>query len=117
MAHFAKLNDENVVVSVEVVANDALDSDNEEVSGIELLNNLYGIALWKQTSFNGSFRKNFAGVGYKYDADLDAFIAPKPFNSWILDEQTAQWKAPIDRPAEGKYIWSEDELNWVTVDA
>ena len=95
MAHFVKLDENNVVVAGVVVNNDAIDSDNEEVSGIEFLNNLYGTTdNWKQTSYNGNIRKNYAGIGYTYDAVRDAFIAPEPDNATGFDEETCQWITP-----------------------
>ena len=77
----------------------------------------YG-GYWKQTSYSGSFRKNFAGIGYTYNADLDAFIPPKPYPSWVLDEATCQWKAPVPMPQDGElYEWDEAAGEWVVVDA
>jgi hypothetical protein len=114
MAHFAKLNENNIVLEVLVVNNSALDLSNEESSGIAFLIEWSGgYSSWKQTSYNGSFRKNYAGIGYTYDATRDAFIAPKPFNSWILDEDTCQWQAPTPKPEDDKlYTWNESELKW-----
>ena len=118
MAHFAQLNEENLVTQVIVVANqDTADKDGveNEAIGIEFCTNLLG-GRWKQTSYNARIRKNYAGVGYKYDATLDAFVPPKPFASWTLDEDTAQWKAPVDMPTDDKrYTWNEDTLAWVEV--
>lgn len=118
MAHFAQLNEENLVTQVIVVANqDTADKDGveNEAIGIEFCTNLLG-GKWKQTSYNGNIRKNYAGVGYKYDATLDAFIPPKPFDSWLLDEDKAQWKAPVDMPTDDKrYDWNEETLAWNVV--
>ena len=115
MAHFAQLNEENLVTQVIVVANqDTADQDGveNEAIGIEFCTNLLG-GTWKQTSYNANIRKNYAGVGYKYDATLDAFIPPQPFASWVLDEDKAQWKAPIDYPTEeGRFTWNEATLTW-----
>jgi len=115
MAHFAQLNEENLVTQVIVVANqDTADQDGveNEAIGIEFCTNLLG-GRWKQTSYNANIRKNYAGVGYKYDAELDAFIPPQPFNSWILDTEKAQWKAPVDYPTEeGRFVWNEETLTW-----
>ncbi len=84
----------------------------DENIGIAFCSNLLG-GTWKQTSYNGNIRKNYAGIGYTYDETLDAFIAPKPFNSWVLDETTAQWKAPVDMPTDDKrYSWNEETLTW-----
>lgn len=114
MAHFAQLDENNVVTQIIVVANqELLDNGIElEQKGIAFCSNLLG-GNWKQTSYNGNIRKNYAGIGYTYDETLDAFIAPKPFNSWILDETTCQWKAPVDYPTDGKmYFWNEEKQNW-----
>lgn len=119
MAHFAQLDENNVVTQVIVVANEELllDGVESETRGVVFCKSLFGEdTKWKQTSYNGNIRKNYAGTGYTYDADLDAFIAPKPFNSWILDEETAQWEAPTPMPTDGKiYYWSEDDLTWLEV--
>lgn len=114
MAHFAKLEN-NKVVQVIVVSNqDILDENlkESEEKGIEFCSNLLG-GTWKQTSYNAKIRKNYAGVGYTYDETLDAFIPPKPFASWILDTDKAQWKAPVDYPTEeGRFNWNEITLTW-----
>lgn len=95
MAHFVKLNENNVVVAGVVVNNNVLDAANEELSGIKFLHNLYGNTdNWKQTSYNGTFRKNYAGIGYSYDPVRDAFIAPKPDNAIGFDEDTCRWIVP-----------------------
>ncbi len=111
MAHFAKLDKNNRVTSVHVVSNDV--ATNEQV-GIDFLNNLHGSDnIWKQTSYNGNLRKNYAGIGYTYDEDRDAFIAPKPFNSWTLNEETCQWEAPVAYPTDGQeYVWNEKTQQW-----
>ncbi len=115
MAHFAQLNEENLVTQVIVVANqDTADQDGveNEAIGIAFCTNLLG-GTWKQTSYNGNIRKNYAGIDYKYDATLDAFIPPQPYASWLLDEDKAQWKAPVDYPTdEGRYTWNEETLTW-----
>jgi len=114
MAHFAQLEN-NIVTKVIVVSNkDTSDEhgiEKEEI-GIAFCSNLLG-GTWKQTSYNARIRKNYAGIGYTYDEILDAFISPKPFNSWVLDETTAQWKAPVDYPTDDKvYTWNEETLTW-----
>ena len=111
MAHFAKLGVGNIVNRVEVVSNDI--AINEQ-AGIDFLNNLYGTRdIWKQTSYNGNMRKNFAGIGYTYDESRDAFISPQPYPSWILDEDTCIWKAPIEVPSDDKhYFWDESSKSW-----
>jgi hypothetical protein len=115
MAHFAELDNNNIVKQVIVVANEEL-LDNEvesEAKGIAFCQTLLG-GNWKQTSYNGNIRKNYAGIGYTYDANRDAFIAPKPFESWVLNEDTCRWDAPIPYPTDGKpYRWDEDSLSWV----
>jgi len=117
MAHFAKLEN-NVVTQVIVVANqDILDENGQESEqkGIDFCSNLLG-GTWKQTSYNGNIRKNYAGVGYTYDEGRNAFIAPKPYASWLLNETTAQWKAPVDMPTDDKrYTWNEATTSWVEV--
>ena len=114
MAHFAQLEN-NVVKQVIVVSNqDILDENGQESEqkGIDFCSNLLG-GTWKQTSYNAKIRKNYAGIGYTYDEGRDAFIPPKPFNSWLLDEDTCQWKAPVDYPTDGKrYTWNEETLTW-----
>lgn len=114
MAHFAQLEN-NVVKQVIVVSNqDILDEQGQESEqkGIDFCSNLLG-GTWKQTSYNAKIRKNYAGIGYTYDEGRDAFIPPKPFNSWLLDEDTCQWKAPVDYPTDGKrYTWNEETTSW-----
>jgi len=117
MAHFAQLEN-NVVTQVIVVANqDILDENGQESEqkGIDFCSNLLG-GTWKQTSYNGNIRKNYAGIGYTYDEGRDAFIPPKPFNSWTLNEETAQWEAPTPYPDDGKrYSWDEATTSWVEI--
>lgn len=118
MAHFAQLNEENIVTQVIVVANeDTMDAEGNEVEaiGIDFCTNLLG-GKWVQTSYNANIRKNYAGIGFKYDADLDSFIPPQPYPSWVLNEETAQWQAPVPYPDDSKpYIWDEDSGAWVAV--
>jgi len=115
MAHFAKIGKNNIVETVEVVSNDVATS---EQAGVDFLNNLYKTNdVWKQTSYNNNIRKNYAGIGHYYDEARDAFIAPKPFNSWVLNEDTCRWEAPIAMPTtqleENQYYdWNESILNW-----
>jgi hypothetical protein len=116
MAHFAKLNEDNTVVAVHVVNNEVITVDGieSEQAGIDFLTELHGHTLWKQTSYNGSFRKNYAGVGMKYDQTRDAFISNKPWESWILNETTCQWEAPVAYPTDGEsYSWDEETTSWV----
>ena len=113
MAHFARVNGGLVEQVVVVHNNDAPDED----AGIAFLHSLFGPiapATWVQTSYNSTIRKNFAGIGFPYDAARDAFIAPRPFPSWILDEATCQWGAPTPMPQDGKrYQWDEATLAWI----
>jgi hypothetical protein len=114
MAHFAQLEN-NIVTKIIVVANEIIIDENgneNEQLGIDFCSNLIG-GTWKQTSYNGKIRKNYAGIGYTYDESRDAFIRPKPFNSWLLDEATCEWKAPVEMPADNKtYSWNEETQNW-----
>ena len=116
MASFAKIGLNNKVIEVLSVNNDVIKDDggNEvESIGIDFLTKLTGWAVWKQTSYNNSFRKNHAGPGYTYDEDRDAFIPPKPFTSWTLNEDTCRWEAPVDRPdTEKTYSWNEETTSW-----
>jgi hypothetical protein len=120
MAHFAEIGLNNVVQQVIVVHNNELLDENgieQESKGQEFCRNLLG-GTWIQTSYNGSFRKNFAGSGYTYDSERDAFIAPKPYNSWVLDEDTCQWQPPTPMPDDGQmYTWNEDTTSWDQVSA
>ena len=122
MAHFTQLDANNVVTQVIVVAN----SDTADANGVEkeyigsaFCEKLFG-GTWKQTSYNGSIRKNYAGVGYTYNADIDAFVPPKPYASWLLNETTAQWEAPVAMPEDAgtgeptkMYSWDEATTSWV----
>jgi len=127
MASFAKLDNNNVVLTVESVVNEVLKDSNgieQENIGIEFLKSLYGQDTnWKQTSYNTvggvhllggtPFRKNHAGIGYTYDETRGAFIPPKPYASWILNESTCNWDAPVARPDDNNmYKWNEEILNW-----
>ena len=111
MAHFAKLGVGNIVEQVIVVSNDIAIT---EQAGSDFINKLYNTRdVWKQTSYNNNIRKNFAGIGYQYDQTRDAFIAPKPFNSWILNENTCRYEAPVAYPTDGgRYKWNETNLTW-----
>jgi len=128
MASFAKLDNNNVVLKVESVVNEVLKDSNgieQEQLGTNFLRTLYNEpnAIWKQTSYNTNkgehssngipFRKNFAGIGYQYDSQRDAFIPIKPYNSWVLNEQTCNWEAPIAYPNDGqRYTWNEETQSW-----
>jgi hypothetical protein len=116
MAHFAKLNDNNVVLAVHVVNNDVITVDGveSEQTGIDFLTGLHGHDKWKQTSYNGTIRKNYAGIGYTYDAERDAFIPPQPWASWTLNETSCQWECPVAYPTDGKqYGWFEPNQEWI----
>lgn len=120
MAHFAELDANNVVLRVVVIGNaDTADANGVEKEhiGAAFCEKLFG-GTWKQTSYNGNMRKRYAGIGYTYNADLDAFVAPKPFPSWTLDSTTADWQAPVAMPVnEGKrYAWNEATGAWDEVE-
>ena len=108
MAHFAEIDETGKVLRVLVIPN------AEESRGQEFLANDLGLGgTWVQTSYNGRIRRNFAGIDYTYDAGRDAFIPPKPFESWILDEWTCLWQSPIPYPTDGKkYTWNEETTSW-----
>jgi hypothetical protein len=126
MASFAKIGLNGKVIEVQSVVNEVLHDANgveQESIGIDFLTKLTGWAIWKQTSYNTHgglhdnngtpFRKNFAGIGYTYDENRDAFIPKKPFNSWVLNESTCNWEAPVAYPTDGKrYSWNETTKNW-----
>jgi hypothetical protein len=124
MAHFAKIED-GLVTQVIVVDNkdcaDATGVEKESI-GIAFCERLLG-GTWKQTSYNGNLRKNYAGIGYSFDAERDAFIPPKPFNSWVLDEDTCLWNAPVAMPEDAgtgdppiRYTWNEETTSWARVE-
>jgi hypothetical protein len=132
MASFAKLDNNNIVLRVESVVNEVLKDSNgieQETIGIEFLKTLYNEpnANWKQTSYNTvggihllggvPFRKNHASIGYMYELNRDAFIAPKPFNSWVLNENTCLWEAPVAKPNDDNiYSWNESTLTWDVIE-
>ncbi len=128
MASFAKLNNNNIVERVESVVNEVIKDSNgveQESIGVQFLRTLYNEpnAVWKKTSYNTvggvhllggiPFRKNHAGIGYTYDSQRDAFIPSKPYNSWILNEQSCNWEAPVAYPNDGQgYNWNEETQSW-----
>ncbi len=131
MAHFAKINSNGIVEEVTTVANEVLHDSNgieQEVNGVNFLTELTGHALWKQTSYNTyggvhklggtPLRKNYASIGWTYDENKDAFISPKPYNSWVYNENTADWDPPVERPDESTLTdnqcihWNESTLEW-----
>jgi hypothetical protein len=112
MAHYAFLNDDNIVTEVITGIDEA-----ELIEGLDTetwYGNFRG-QVCKRTSYNGNIRKNYAGIGFTYDEGLDAFVAPKPYPSWMLDQATAQWSAPVAKP-EGNYRWDEDSVSWLEVE-
>jgi len=116
MASFAKIGMNGKVIEVQSVNNEVLHDSNgveQEVNGIDFLTKLTGWSIWKQTSYNGSIRKNYAGVGYKYDSAKDAFISPQPFASWTLNETTCTWESPVPMPTDGIYNWDDANQQWV----
>jgi hypothetical protein len=117
MAHYAQIDENNIVTQVIVIDNkDTADANGveKEYIGAAFCERLFG-GTWKQTSYNGNIRKNYAGIGYTYNADIDAFVAPKPYASWTLDAN-AQWQAPTAMPTDGKmYSWNEETQTWVEV--
>jgi len=118
MAHFAKLDENNIVLAVHVVNNDVITVNGVESEqvGIDFLTDLHGHTSWKQTSYNGTIRKNYAGIGFVYDASRDAFIASQPWASWILNETTCQWEPPVACPTDGKlYGWFEPNQQWIEI--
>jgi len=118
MAHFAELDENNSVKRVIVVNNDVIleDGFESEAKGIAFCQNLFGNdTIWKQTSYNGTFRKHFASVNYTFDTIRDAFIPSKLYSSWILDEETCIWVSPVPMPEDGNvYQWSEKVANWIS---
>ena len=130
MASFAKIGLNGKVIEIQSVVNEVLHDSNgveQEVNGIDFLTKLTGYPVWKQTSYNTHggihdnggtpLRKNHAGIGYTYDEDRDAFIPKKPFNSWILNEQTCLWESPVAMPTteleeNQYYFWNESIINW-----
>jgi hypothetical protein len=124
MAYFAKLNSNSIVEKVISINNAVITDSNgveQEQLGNDFINKLYNTRdVWKQTSYNNNIRKNYAGIGYTYDQTRDAFIPPKPFNSWILNEDTCRWEAPVAMPEltqeqidnKNYYTWNEETLSW-----
>jgi len=103
MRYFAEIDSNNIVLRVLVL---------DDATGIEWLNDNLG-GEWIDTSYTGAIRKNYAGIGMTYDSELDAFIPPQPFDSWVLNEETAQWEAPAEYPTDGKdYSWNEETTSW-----
>lgn len=123
MAHFAQLDENNVVIQVVVIANEELidpaTGKESEQKGIQFCKSLYKnqVTNWVQTSYNKKFRKNYAGVGFTYSQELDAFVRPRPYPSWTLDVEKADWVPPVLPPRDGKtYYWDEEKQQWVEWD-
>jgi len=125
MAHFAEVDQNGVVQRVIVVANkDTADANGNELEsiGVAFCQKLLG-GTWVQTSYNGNFRKNYAGIGYTYRGDIDAFVPPQPYPSWLLNTDTAQWEAPVPMPEDAgtgeppkMYSWDEAAGDWVLME-
>lgn len=120
MAHFARIDENNVVQGVIVVSNnDTLDINGieSESEGIAFCQMLFGPdTTWKQTSYNGRIRGTYAGIGYTYRDDLDRFVEPSPFPSWSFNETTYEWQPPIPQPTDGQYVWDEEQLDWAPLE-
>jgi len=113
MAHYAFLDENNIVTEVIVWID-----ETELIEGLNTetwYGNFRG-QVCKRTSYNGNIRKNYAGIGYTYDSELDAFIPPKQFDSWVIDEATARWEAPVPMPTDGVYSWDEETLSWLEIE-
>ena len=118
MAHFAQIDENGVVLQVIAVKNEVLNDlpfPESEPVGVEFCQSLFGAdTLWKQTSYNNNFRKSYAGIGYTYHADLDAFISMQPYPSWSLNTDACLWEAPVPRPNDGEfYNWDEENQVWI----
>jgi hypothetical protein len=118
MAHFAQLDENNVVLQVIVVNNEIVNNlpfSESEPIGVAFCQSIYGAGtVWKQTSYNGNFRKNYAGIGFTYRSDLDAFVPPQSYPSWVFNQETANWEPPVPRPETTEaYDWNEETVSWV----
>lgn len=119
MAHFAKLED-NIVTDIVVIGNDDCkdeDGNESEAVGIVFLKDMFGQdTVWKQTSYNDNIRQRYASIGDTYNADIDAFVCPKPFPSWTINSENGEWEPPIERPADTEthyHLWDEENQQWV----
>lgn len=120
MAHFAQLDSTNTVLQVIVVNNETIDHlsfPESEPSGIDFCQSLFGLdTIWRQTSYNASFRKNYAGIGFIYNNEVDGFIPPTPYLSWVLNKETYQWESPVPYPNDGKkYCWDDNTQSWIEI--
>jgi hypothetical protein len=116
MAHFARLDDNNIVTMVTVISNDDMideNGDEAEALGIAVCEKVIGPGPWVQTSYNGNFRKRYANTGHIYNAEHDAFVEQSPYPSWVLNDQH-DWEAPVPKP-EGEYSWNEETQTWDAV--
>lgn len=115
MAHFARLDQNNIVTEVVVISNDDMTDENGtevEALGVAVCEAVVGAGYWVQTSYNGNLRKQYAGIGFTYDADADVFIAPQPHPSWAVNAEH-DWEAPVPRPDDGQpYRWDENSQTW-----
>ena len=120
MAHFAKINNDNIVEQVIAVDNTNCCGGNfpdSEICGQNFIQSLGLDGVWKQTSYNGNFRQTYAGIGYTYNETLDIFISPKPFDSWIFDNNTKDWTAPVSYPEDNQpYYWDENNQQWILME-
>lgn len=120
MAHFAQIDTDSTVTQVIVVNNAELLDEfgvEQEMRGRQFCTDLLG-GNWIQTSYNGNIRKNFACIGYTYNVELDAFVPPQPYNSWILNQETCLWEPPVPAPNDGKsYMWDENALSWIEINS
>lgn len=121
MAHFAQLDENDVVIQVIVVGNSTINDlpfPDSEPLGVDFCHSLFGSETkWVQTSYNNNFRIRYAGIGYKYDSQKDAFVRPQPYPSWVLNLTTLEWEAPKPYPTDGKdYIWDENTQEWILAD-
>lgn len=114
MAHFAQLDENNIVTQVIVVANEEVP---DEATGAAFCKSLFGEdSIWVQTSYNNNIRKRFAGIGMTYSQEHDAFIPPKPYPSWVFNTESLNWEAPVPKPDDGKrYRWNEETVSWIEV--
>jgi hypothetical protein len=119
MAHFAKIDENNLVQQVIVVSNEDCGNyefPESEIIGQTFINSIGLAGNWKQTSYNNNFRKNYAGIGYSFDESRNAFIPIKVYASWILNEDNCQWKPPVEIPNDNKsYVWNEETINWIEI--
>ena len=120
MAHYAKLDEKNIVLEVVVIDdnNEMKNGVTDEETGIQFCQSLLNYLTWKKTSYNNNIRKRYAGIGFTYNLQYDAFIPPKPFNSWLFDEAELNWKAPLPIPdSNNQYYWDENTTSWILINS